>query len=534
MSYNPFQTVLDESHLKPGTKLKKGDEELKVVKPVGDDKYLVKEKELEEATHVIHTKTANGEAGPKVKVNAIDDANAEFHAKKLIGQKPYRGHTVDRVVKLAKESVDESVVKREVKGRQYVSAEVAIRLAREIAAKRKPGEKATHSDLQDAQKRLTREDVEYINENRKPEKDDHEPHPVHGHLGLTKGEVRDTAYEEGHRHGVAGKHGSESKTWGAEGKHYSAGFMHGRNTSDKLHKKMSRITRTNEAAELEEEKLSTWKVSYDYGPHQSNEITVKAKDEKHAHEVGKAKAKKIGHNYPMINHATPVKESVELDEAHRPGSVMVLVNHSTSEQGLKGNKYTVAFHPDAKSPRGRTKHVEISHHATQEEATAAKIAYAKKHAEHGVHALKGLGEEVELDATTTNEGLVGAEYLKHQERAKEEWVKNNPLMKGKTPVQQQAAWAIYSTFHDVHNSNKPKYPTGGFTRSQKNEEVELDEVSKETQLNYASVAGDHAVRLAKAIKVRKEQGKGGSQEVKDMEDERDKRVRGLARLAKRN
>ena len=46
---NIFQYYLDENHLKPGTKLKKGDEELKVVKPVGDDKYLVKEEDLDEA-----------------------------------------------------------------------------------------------------------------------------------------------------------------------------------------------------------------------------------------------------------------------------------------------------------------------------------------------------------------------------------------------------------------------------------------------------------------------------------------------------
>jgi hypothetical protein len=36
-----FQYYLDENHLKPGTKLKKGDEELKGVKPVGDDKYTI-------------------------------------------------------------------------------------------------------------------------------------------------------------------------------------------------------------------------------------------------------------------------------------------------------------------------------------------------------------------------------------------------------------------------------------------------------------------------------------------------------------
>ena len=106
MSYNPFQTILDESRLKSGTKLKKGDDELEVVKPVGDDKYLVKEEEV----------------------------------------------------------TDESTVIRTQNGRKMVSAEVAIRLAREIAARRKEGEKATTSDLKHATKALTREEAELIDE----------------------------------------------------------------------------------------------------------------------------------------------------------------------------------------------------------------------------------------------------------------------------------------------------------------------------------------------------------------------------------
>ena len=42
---------------------------------------------------------------------------------------------------------------------------------------------------------------------------------------------------------------------------------------------------------------------------------------------------------------------------------------------------------------------------------------------------------------------IGQEALRKDREAKAEWIKNNPLMKGKNPVQQQAAWAIYSTFH---------------------------------------------------------------------------------------
>ena len=45
------------------------------------------------------------------------------------------------------------------------------------------------------------------------------------------------------------------------------------------------------------------------------------------------------------------------------------------------------------------------------------------------------------------EDSIGMEKLKQDRKAKEEWIKNNPLMKGKNPVEQQAAWAIYSTFH---------------------------------------------------------------------------------------
>ena len=66
------------------------------------------EVELEEATHRIHTKLADGRDGPKILVNAIDDANAEFQAKQMIGQKPYRGHSVAKIEKINK-NVNESV-----------------------------------------------------------------------------------------------------------------------------------------------------------------------------------------------------------------------------------------------------------------------------------------------------------------------------------------------------------------------------------------------------------------------------------------
>ena len=66
------------------------------------------EVELEEATHRIHTKTADGRDGPKILINAVDDANAEFQANQKIGQKPYRGHSVAKIEKINK-NVNESV-----------------------------------------------------------------------------------------------------------------------------------------------------------------------------------------------------------------------------------------------------------------------------------------------------------------------------------------------------------------------------------------------------------------------------------------
>ena len=75
-------------------------------------KAIAKEKneevELEEATHRIHTKTADGRDGPKILINAVDDANAKFQANQKIGQKPYRGHSVSKIEKINK-NVNESV-----------------------------------------------------------------------------------------------------------------------------------------------------------------------------------------------------------------------------------------------------------------------------------------------------------------------------------------------------------------------------------------------------------------------------------------
>lgn len=77
---------------------------------------------------------------------------------------------------------------------------------------------------------------------RKPEKDDHEWHDKE--IGITKGDVRDTAYREGHRHGSVSKHmdtPGKKKEWGEHFKHYNAGFLAGRNANAKMNKGFDKI-----------------------------------------------------------------------------------------------------------------------------------------------------------------------------------------------------------------------------------------------------------------------------------------------------
>ena len=194
-----FLDYLRENHLEPGTKLKKGDEELRVVKPVGKDKYLVKEDELEleekathkdlqaaalrkeeveltEAKHRVSVTVSdpNHTAVSKrkeqtlktVRVSAENVSDAVTKAKAFYKKKGYRVHDAAHtgMVHEEVEETDESTVIRTQNGRKMVSAEVAIRLAREIAARRKgkEGEKATTNDLKHATKALTREEAEQI------------------------------------------------------------------------------------------------------------------------------------------------------------------------------------------------------------------------------------------------------------------------------------------------------------------------------------------------------------------------------------
>ena len=74
------------------------------------------------------------------------------------------------------------------------------------------------------------------------------------------------------------------------------------------------------------------------------------------------------------------------------------------------------------------------------------------------HPFKGrlVGEESE-QGVAEGEDSIGQQALRKDREAKAEWIKNNPLMKGKNPVEQQAAWAIYSTFHKTGtDKNKEK------------------------------------------------------------------------------
>lgn len=297
-----FLDYLRENHLEPGTKLKKGDEELQVVKPVGKDKYLVKEEDLDEAVSYQQTHTKWGvvpkskkefvkffdkskeaeakahaektggtlkkidQLGRAIKEEVVDESNRSEYsanmsmsdrhsvgtspkkfrlintktrstrgvfdshasAKAALANHPLKKHLVIEEVELTEakhrvsvtvsdpnhtavskrkeqtlktvrvsaenesdavtkakafykkqgykvhdaahagmvheevEETDESTVIRTQNGRKMVSAEVAIRLAREIAAKRKEGEKATTNDLKQATKALTREEAEQI------------------------------------------------------------------------------------------------------------------------------------------------------------------------------------------------------------------------------------------------------------------------------------------------------------------------------------------------------------------------------------
>ncbi len=74
--------------------------------------------------------------------------------------------------------------------------------------------------------------------------------------------------------------------------------------------------------------------------------------------------------------------------------------------------------------------------------------------------------KLEEESQSVAEGSIGMEKQKQDEKDKAEWIKNNPLMKGKNPVQQQAAWAIYSTSRDA-NKGKLEESEDGYAKVEK-------------------------------------------------------------------
>ena len=59
-----------------------------------------------EEKYVAHM-SKNGKPAGKIRLSAMDQQNAEYHAKRIVGQKPYRGYTLDKVVKEEVEQIDE-------------------------------------------------------------------------------------------------------------------------------------------------------------------------------------------------------------------------------------------------------------------------------------------------------------------------------------------------------------------------------------------------------------------------------------------
>lgn len=64
---------------------------------VGD---IPDEDKIHEATHILHTVDRHGKPNVKIKLNAIDNRNANFQAKRILGSKPYRGIAIDRIERI--------------------------------------------------------------------------------------------------------------------------------------------------------------------------------------------------------------------------------------------------------------------------------------------------------------------------------------------------------------------------------------------------------------------------------------------------
>lgn len=55
---------------------------------------------------------------------------------------------------------------------------------------------------------------------------------------------------------------------------------------------------------------TVWEVCFDYGPHQSDKVKVRASSQEEAEQKGMRAAKKLGHRFPMLNWAMPVEQGV--------------------------------------------------------------------------------------------------------------------------------------------------------------------------------------------------------------------------------
>ena len=75
---------------------------------------------------------------------------------------------------------------------------------------------------------------------------------------------------------------------------------------------------------------TVWEVSFDYGPHQSDKVKVRASSQEEAEQKGMRAAKKLGHRFPQLNWAMPVEQDVaEMDKSQPSHGRDGRVSHST-------------------------------------------------------------------------------------------------------------------------------------------------------------------------------------------------------------
>jgi hypothetical protein len=62
---------------------------------------------------------------------------------------------------------------------------------------------------------------------------------------------------------------------------------------------------------------TVWEVCFDYGPHQSDKVKVRASSQKEAEQNGMRAAKKLGHKFPQLNWAMPAEQDIEEEKKKR-------------------------------------------------------------------------------------------------------------------------------------------------------------------------------------------------------------------------